>query len=401
MRKNKLKNKLKSLKSTPPPKVKKSYYTFSREYPAGNIPIKRRKNKKVKSSFVKYALYVCLFLLICGVSFFTVNLGLDISYKEPETTDTQLLPEAESESLLAENGVKALYMPSENLGDTGYIESLIKEIRKKNGNSVLIEFKNKEGKLNFTSMEDFAIAGKCSVFDNDTVRKAISLFEDADITVIGSVHCFEDSIVPSVKEELAVKYMDTDINWLDGTTEDGGKPWLNPCLKMNHNYLVGILSELYSLGVRGFILESCQFPGSENANGATYPRENNFESKNAALKAFIDKARAALPKDAFLLLGLSATEAADGNESIYHGSMNDTSCDGVAADIRERKDEYVIDKKTAYSSMLSLYSDIANSNKEKAFVPIVSTEEYTRNFFSAMKKAGYESFILYNELGEY
>ena len=26
-------------------RVKKSYYTFSREYPAGNIPIKRRKNR--------------------------------------------------------------------------------------------------------------------------------------------------------------------------------------------------------------------------------------------------------------------------------------------------------------------------------------------------------------------
>lgn len=401
MKKNKFTEKLRMLKSTPQTKVKKSYYTFSKEYPAGNIPIKRRKHKRVKSNFVKYALYVCLFLFICGISFFTVNLGLDISYKEPATTKAGELTETEAESLLVTDGVRALYMPSELLGNTDYISSLIREIKKKNGNSVLIEFKTPEGKLNYTSMEEYAIAGKCSVFDNDTVRRAIDLFETAGITVIGSVHCFEDSIVPSVNEALAVKYMDTDVSWLDGTTEDGGKPWLNPCKKKNQNYIIGILSELYSLGVKGFILESCQFPDTEKASGATYPGEKNFKNKNSVLKYFIRKAQNTLPKDAFLLLGLSATDAAEGNESIYHGVMNNTRADGIAADISDRKDEYVIDKKTDFASMLSLYSQISTSNKDKAFVPVVSAEEYSGRFFSAMKKAGYSNFILYDEKGEY
>ncbi|MBQ8503801.1 MAG: hypothetical protein IJ491_05945 [Clostridia bacterium] len=401
MKKSKFKSKLNSLRATPPPKVKKSYYTFSKEYPAGNIPIKRRKHKKVKSDFVKYALYVCLFLFICGVSFFTVNLGLDFSYKEPVTTEKSDLPESESESLLNKDGVRALYMPSEHLGNSDYISSFIKQIRKKNGNSVLIEFKTREGKLNFTSMEDYAIAGKCSVFDNDTVRKAIDLFENADITVIARVYCFEDSVIPTVKNELAVKYMDTDVNWLDGSNEDGGKPWLNPAIKRNHNYLVGILKELYSLGVKGFILEACQFPDETDAAGATYPKENNFANKNTALKAFIEKARNALPQDAFLLLGLSATDAAEGNEGIFHGSMTNTVCDGIAADISERKAEYVIDKKTDFVSMLSLYSEISKANNDKAFIPVISTQDYTRSFLSAMKKAGYPNFIIYGENGEY
>lgn len=401
MKKINLKQKLRHLKSTPPPKVKKSYYTFSREYPAGNIPIKRRKNIKVKSNFVKYALYICMFLFICGASFFTVNLGLEFSYKDPPAVQEITPEQVNTESLLEKGSVKALYMPSSRLGDSGYINSLIKEIRKKNGNSVLIEFKTPEGKLNYTSMHECAIAAKASVFDNDTVRRAIDLFEDEEITVIARVYCFEDTLVANAKGEYAVKYMDTDINWLDGKTEEGGKPWLNPFSKKVHSYITSVITELYNLGVRGFILESCQFPFEGNAAGATYPYGNNFKSRNAALKALIKKANKALPKDAFLLSGASAVNAAEGNPDLYHGNINDAVCDGVAADISERKPEFVIDKKTDYASILSLYSDISRNYKGKAFVPVVDTADYTGGFFRAMKKAGYSSFILYNENGEY
>ncbi len=401
MKISKFKEKLSSLKATPPPKVRKSYYTFSKEYPAGNIPIKRRKNIRVKSGFLKYTLYACLFLFICGVSFFVFNLGLDISYKEPETTDVGELPEAETESLLVSSSVKGLYMPSEFLGNTEKIEGIIKEIRKKNCNSVLIQFKTPEGKLNYTSMQEFALAGKCSVFDNDTVRRAINLFKDADITVIAEVYCFEDSIIPVTVTDAAVKYMDTDVNWLDGKNEEGGKPWLNPFVKRNHNYITGILKELYSLGVRGFILEACQFPDESIASGATYPMESNFKSRNDALKAFIKKAENSLGKDAFVLLGLSATDAAKGNQNIFYGNIADSAADGVAADIGKREDQYIIDKKTDFVSMLSLYSDIAKNNNGKTFVPVVNYDEYSRNFFSSMKKAGYTAFILYDEKGEY
>lgn len=400
MKKSNFKEKLSKLKSTPPPKVKKSYYTFSKEYPAGNIPIKRRKHKKVKSSFVKYALYVSLFLVLMCASYFVMDLALEISYKEPEITESTEVQETETPNLLASDGVRALYMPSQYLVDEEYIGELIKEIRKKNGNSVVIDFKTAEGKLNYSSMQEYAISGKCSVFDNDTVRKAVNIFTSNGITIIGRVYCFEDSVVPTVNENLAVKYMDTDVNWLDGSDEEGGKPWLNPCAKKNHNYLTGILEELYNLGVKGFILESCQFPEGETS-GATYPGEKNFKSKNSALKSFIKKARKALPEDAFLLLGLSATDAAKNNDSIYFGSMSGSSADGIAAYISERSPEYVIDKTTAFSSMLSLYSDISDNNKDKAFIPVVETEEYSRSFFSSMNKAGYQNYILFSEKGEY
>lgn len=398
--KNKILQKLESLKSTPPAKVRKSYYTFSKDYPAGHIPIKRRKNTRVKSRTLKVILYVCVFAVLVGISFITVKTGLNISYKVPDTEKTEVAP-AETESLLQKSSIKALYMPAEKLGDTEYIKQLIREIRKKNANSVLIEFKTDDGHLNYTSMHEYAIAGKCSVFDNNTVRRAIDLFESEKITVIGSVHCFEDAAVASAMQELAVKYMKTDINWLDGSDADGGKPWLNPCLRRNQNYIVSILGELYTLGVRGFILQSCQFPGSENASVAAYPGEKNYKSRNEALLSFLKKAENSLNDDAFLLVGLSATDAHKGNKQTLDGSLSAGAIDGIAPDISQRAAEYVIDKKTSFASMLSLYSEISSAYKDKAFIPMVSEDEYTRKFFSTMKKSGYDSYILYDSEGKY
>lgn len=400
MKANKFKEKLDMLKSTPPSKVKKSYYTFSREYPAGHIPIKRKKHTRVKSKPMKTALYAAVFLCILCVSFFAVNLGLDISYKAPSTNGGQITP-VQGESLLVSGGVRCLYMPSEHLGDTDYIKSFIREIKKKNGNSVLIDFKTAEGKLNFTSMHEYAIAGKCSAFDNDTVRRALSLFKESKITVLGRIFCFKDSLVPDAVSELAVKYLDTDVNWLDGSNEKGGNPWLNPCLRRNINYLDSIVTELYGLGIKGFVLEACQFPDAQNISSAVFPGEKGWASRNQALKYFIKKVRLSLPSDAFVLLGLSATDAAEGNNSVFYGFMNDTAADGIAPDLSQRKTEYIIDKKTGYASMLSLYSSICQNNEGKAFVPVVNMQDYSRRFMSSMKKSGYESFILFDEKGEY
>lgn len=399
-KKNRLLQKLEMLKSTPPAKVRKSYYTFSKDYPAGNIPIKRRKKNGLKSRPLKVILYVCVFALLVSLSFLTIKTGLNISYKTPDTTETDS-SSADEQSLLDKSSIKALYMPSDKLGDTDFIKQLIKEIKKKNANSVLIEFKSSDGSLSYTSMQECAIAGRCSVFGNDTVRRAIDLFRSEKITVIGSVYCFEDPAVAEAMQQLAIKYMQTDISWLDGSDADGGKPWLNPCLKDSQNYILGVLDELYTLGVRGFILNSCHFPGSENASVATYPGEDNYKSRNAVLISFLKKARKTVGNDAFILLGLSATDALEGSGQLFFGSLSASAAQGVAADISQRAPEYVIDKKTSFAAMLSLYSEISSAYKDKAFIPVVPADEYSRKFFSTMKKAGYDSYILYDSEGKY
>ena len=90
-------------------RVKKSYYTFSREYPAGNIPIKRRKNKKLYSGALKAVLTCLLCAILVCLSFFAVTVGIEVSESKPDEAESTV--EQAGESLLASDGVRAIHMP--------------------------------------------------------------------------------------------------------------------------------------------------------------------------------------------------------------------------------------------------------------------------------------------------
>ncbi len=381
-------------------RVRKSYYTFTKEYPQGFIRIQRSKKKINKRQIRKALLYAVCFLLISGVSYFAVSLGLEISYMPIDDTQ-QSVTQSDALSVLTEQGIKALYVPYSRLGDESYLRSVAKEVQKKNGNSVVIDFKTKEGKLVYSSLQENAVKGKCAIYDNDTLRQALDIFENAGVAVIARIYCFEDSTVAAADSSLAVKYMNTDVNWLDGSDEKGGKPWLNPYSKRVRNYLTELVREISSFGVGAFMLQSLQFPQGENTSGATYPGEQSQAKRNAALKNIINQIKNALPENALLIFSQSASDAISGNNGIYFGSMADIPVYAVAADTRERPLSIAVDKKTDFVSILSMYSAVAAQYPGKKIVPIVDVSEYSYSYFRSMKKSGFESFILYSETGEY
>ncbi len=381
-------------------RVRKSYYTFTREYPQGFVRIERSRRRIGKKQIRRAALYSVLFILLAGISYFAVSLGLEISYKPIDETQ-QGQVQSGSVALLSENGVKALYVPYNRMGDEEYLRDTVKQVRKKNGNSVVIDFKTQQGKLVYSSLQENAVKGKCALYDNDTVRRAIDIFESAEIAVIARIYCFEDSAVANSDPNLAVKYMNTDVNWLDGKDETGGSPWLNPYSKQVRSYLVGIVREISSFGVGAFMLESLQFPDGQNTSGATYPGEKNAAKRNAALKNTISQIKNALPENSLLIFSQSANDAVGGNESIYFGSMADIPVYAVAVDTRERPLSIAVDKKTDYVSILSMYSAVETQYQGKKLIPVIDMQEYSYSYIRKMKKAGIDSFILFDEAGEY
>ncbi|MDD6012715.1 MAG: putative glycoside hydrolase [Oscillospiraceae bacterium] len=385
------------------PRVRKSYYTFTREYPRSFVPVEKSKPRAGKKQIKRAVLFCCLFALICAVSFFFVRLGLDISYSPIPQTEEPTVQAGESggASALAEEGLRGLYMPVSRMNDERYIRSLIKQIKRKDANSVVIDFKTVQGRLAYSSMEELALLSKSAMFDNDTVRKAINLFSNADITVAARIYCFEDSLLPQTDSSLAVKYMNTEVNWLDGSDEKGGKAWLNPYSKKVRSYLIGIIGELRNLGINCFILESLQFPGGENTDGATYPGEKDSSGRNALLLSFINQIKKTLPENATLLFSMSANAAANGAEDIFFGSMEKSSVPGIVIDTAERPLSVAVDRKTDFVSILSLYSSVSVNYPGKTLIPIIDYSEYSYLYRRAMKKAGYTSFILMEENGEY
>lgn len=383
-------------------RVRKSYYTFSREYPAGNIPFERRRNMRFQSDFSKKSLTALLVLLLLGTSFFVVRLSLDISHKAPYTDTTEIITEDTQEipeSLLATEGFRALYMPYEKLNDTSYIRDFIKKVRRYDCNSVIIDFKTESGKLAYSSLNTYAIKGKCAIFDNNTVREALNLFRKENISVAARIFCFLDNTVPQTSPELAVKYMDTDVNWID--TAADGKTWLNPCSPETLNYLLDIISELQAFNIKGFILENCHFPDSQNTGGASFPGEKNFKNKNTVLRAYIKKIKEKLTADSFLIITQSANDALNGNKRIYYGSISNAEFDGIAAYTSQRPENCILDKKTDFADMMGLFSSISQNYVERTFMPIIDLEEHSGKYMRTIRKNGYTSYIIIDAEGEY
>ncbi len=383
------------------PRVRNSYYTFSREYPAGNIPLKRRIHLRFKSEHTKKILYALMATGIVCLSFFCVRLLLDISYKVPQGEDSSVTYVENELSALEDGGFRALYMPYEKLGDTFYIRSFIKKIERKDCNGVVIDFKTENGKLCYSSLNPHAINAKCAIFDNNTVREALSLFSKENITVAARIFCFLDNTIPSHSPSLAVKYMDTDVNWIDTAMGSEGKTWLNPCSAQACSYLTDIITELHGFGIDGFILEKCHYPDGGNTEGATYPGVKKFKSKNAALKAFITSVQNILSEDDdFLIIAENADDALNGNKKLYSGSISSADFDAVATYTLNRPEEILLDKKTDFAAMLNMFEDIKAANKDKGFIPVIDFSEYSRKYMRAVKKNS-ESFILFDISGKY
>ena len=90
-----------------------------------------------------------------------------------------------------------------------------------------------------------------------------------------------------------------------------------------------------------------------------------------------------------------------GNENIYFGTMSDAAYYALAVDSAERPLGVAVDKKTDYISVLSMYNTISQRFAGKVVIPIIDTDEYSRSYLRAMKKNGFESYILFSENGEY
>ena len=380
-------------------RVRKSYYTFTQEYPK-YIEVEKTGRKITARSVKKAAVYLLIFFVLASVSFFAVKVAVNISYAPIDNLQTDVVENPFGE-LIAQKGVRALYMPEEKLGDEEYIKEFIKQVRRKDCNSVVIDFKTQDGRLSYSSMQEYAIAGSCAVYDNDTARRAVNLFTQADIAVIARIFCFSDNRVATSSSDVAVKYMDTEVNWLDGCDEKGGKSWLNPYSKDVRSYIAAVAGEVSKLGVSVFILEDLQFPSGDNTDSATYPGEKNQSSRNVMLKNTLSQVKKAVGEKALVIVAQSAVDASSGNESAYFGTMSDAAYYGIAVDTAERPLGVAVDKKTDYISVLSMYSSIAERFGGKVLIPIINWEEYSRSYLRAMKKSGFENYILFDENGEY
>jgi len=345
---------------------KKSYYPFSKNYPGrrsgtsyaiGESRTRKKKEKRKKIFFSVFLVF--FFVLVFIIAAVSINLS-----KKPYEHELTGVP-AEYDGKL-----RALYMPDDVL-DGGIAFDLFKtELTETKANAVVIDFKTKDGYLNYVSSVGTAndIGASSKAYQN--AFATIDRLKSAGYKIIARIYCYEDSVAASHLGAAAAVTNSDGTLWLDNSAQHDGEPWLNPYSPVAEKYLLSIVSEISSLGVDAVILDSVEFPESIYLDKAVFSgEEKSIESRNAVLHSFIEKVKNVLG-DKPLCVMLSAADALGGNTARYDGSLFDSAADFVAVDFRKsaQRDGFAYGEKT--------YS--AETTDEKALVtdciPLLSSK---------------------------
>lgn len=153
-------------------------------------------------------------------------------------------------------------MPDDVL-DGGIAFDLFKtELTETKANAVVIDFKTKDGYLNYVSSVGTAndIGASSKAYQNTIAT--IDRLKSAGYKIIARIYCYEDSVAASHLGAAAAVTNSDGTLWLDNSAQHDGEPWLNPYSPVAEKYLLSIVSEVSSLGVDAVILDSVEFPES-------------------------------------------------------------------------------------------------------------------------------------------
>ena len=133
--------------------VRNSYYTFSREYPAGQLSTFRshrhRRNGARRAGRV--LLFVLLFCVVFAASFFAVDLALKISGRpiEAQAPSADAAESGDDLPTLLTDGseLQALCLEPQTIRDRDSVKASIRQLKKRNCNSVILDFKTQDGRL--------------------------------------------------------------------------------------------------------------------------------------------------------------------------------------------------------------------------------------------------------------
>ena len=371
-------------------RVRKSYYTFSKEYPHQQFELESRRNKRKDT---KRVLRICLltvcFLAIVSFAFFGTDLVLRISEK-PFVESPQTPTSAVSTDLTL---VKALYVPNDALSGKRQAKKAIRLLQRNDCNSVVIDFKTDDGHLAYSSAQLAAIQANFCLYETDEVREALALFQKANIQVFAGVHCFNDPMFAAAEPNAAVKFLGTDVLWLDSSDESSGKPWVNPYATAGRAYLKAVISEISALGVNGIVLKNLSFPVGDATDTASFPGEETGVKRNKLLKNLIHSIKGELPETCALLISVDANDIY-GNKTKFDGSVFPNECDGVLCDTSKRASDVIIGRDDDFTGAIAYYNDLIGGTNNGAFLLEIPHNEADAKYLRALSRNGYSAFVV-------
>lgn len=199
-----------------------------------------------------------------------VNRGQTNRYEGLVIRDTPLLQKpAELPSALfydsgidipyPEEGVKGLYLTTDNLLDDDYFNYIIDYIDQTALNAVVIDFKDDYGQIIPLLETDNPLIQENSLGLVDLQEK-IKIFEEKGIYPIARIVTFKDYMLSSSRPDLSFHETETGLIWQD----DNGAQFINPFSKEVWDYNVQISIEAAKMGFKDIQFDYVRFPEGFN-----------------------------------------------------------------------------------------------------------------------------------------
>ncbi len=182
--------------------------------------------------------------------------------------------------------VKGIYMTGNTVGIDKRFNALINLIDKTELNAVVIDVKNDEGLMTYsTDLPDVKFAGANEKILIKDIDRVLKLLNEKNIYPIARIVCFKDKKAGNKFAQLAVKNKNGGI-WRDR----GGMTWLNPYNKESWDYILSIAKEAAIKGFREIQFDYVRFPTDGDLRSINYGVNTQENTKEKTIAGFLSYA---------------------------------------------------------------------------------------------------------------
>lgn len=364
----------------------KGYYGFQKKYPSrrGERPIheSRKAKKRERIRTILFCVFLCcLFVGVFIFAKFCYNLST-------RPLDDSIIEEAPT--ITADNlgTVRATYLQNDILDDVGKLNDFLETAKENGFNSVLLDFKTKDGVLTYDSkLMSYSGAEKIVKIDSSLLER-IKL---KGFLILGRVYCFEDTIAPQRLNAYVYENVEKTRIWFDDSAITGGRVWLDPTNSKATNYIASVIDEVTSLGVDCVYLDSVQFPESRTGAVPVYTEDDTTLNRNLVLMKFIEKAVNSANKKP-VILGFPLECADGGNTEKWGGTLFDTSAH-ICSPLLENpgNSDFISFIENSYL----VYNDKAQNNFSTVkVIPTIKNPIENQEFYEKIASSRAESYII-------
>ena len=281
------------------------------------------------------------------------QLSVSSSQSEPE------IQEPVEESL----PTSTYYLPPSTLQDMNKLRPALEQIKASGGTGVIFDIKDEHGYVYYKSQLEVVNNNFDAIpeitFD---IAMAVEEMEKMELVPVGRLSAFKDKFAAFSLHDASVKYQDSKINWIDNAKADGGKTWLNPNHPDAQNYILQMIEEITSLGVKYIALSGVQFPTGYSLEFATYGNEDVLD-KSRILSDFIVKSEEVAQSNDSEIWPVVTLETLAGINDIPHGEYPEKMIEAAGRGIIDVRPEQfgngvATDHLTISTPILSPYETI-------------------------------------------